>query len=72
MEENKVYTVVRPPIPSKWKSRKYGTRHVIDRTLGGEIVYVQGRMPSEPWRHWWPSCTLKVWGEYAKTARQVA
>ena len=63
---------VMPPIPSKWYSHKHGTRHVIDRTFGGDIVYIQGRLPVDFYREMYNKyCTLEEWGEYHKTAKAV-
>ena len=64
--------MVVPPIPSKWKSRKYGTRHVIDRTGGWDVVYIQGRCPVNPWKEMYHrTCTLAEWGKYQKTAKRM-
>lgn len=60
---------VMPPIPSKWKSRQNGTRHVVDKTLGGDVVYFKGRLPTDSWRRWGDRCTLEEWAEYEKTAK---
>ena len=74
-EEIKRWTTAqacRPPIPSTWKSRKHGTRHVGDKTLGGDVVYIQGRWPKEPWR--WECqehCTLLEWQRYQATAKRI-
>jgi hypothetical protein len=67
-----VRPLVIPPIPSKWQSRKHGTRYVIDRTLGGDIVYIQGRLPSRWWNSMYHShCSLSEWQDYQKTAKEV-
>uniref|UniRef100_A0A6M3XJS6 Uncharacterized protein n=2 Tax=viral metagenome TaxID=1070528 RepID=A0A6M3XJS6_9ZZZZ len=67
-----VQAMVIPPIPSKWHSHKYGTRHVVDRTLGGHIVYIQGSLPQKPWNTMYQDiCTLSEWLEYQKKAKRV-
>lgn len=38
------------------------TRHVIDRTLGGGVVYVSGRFTRRSWHH--VTCTLAEWREW--------
>ena len=69
--KRQVDTFIIPPIPSKWYSRKQGTRHVVDKTLGGDIVYFQGRLPSESWQYWGKRCTLEEWHKFQKTAKAV-
>ena len=64
--------IEKPKIKSKWKSKKHGTRHVVDYTLGGHIVYIQGRMPINPWLSYYhKKCTLEEWEEYQKTAEEI-
>lgn len=63
-----------PPDGSKWRSRKFGIRHVLSRNWGEQILYFQGRKPAEPWRESHSEqkrCSLEEWLEYQETAKQV-
>lgn len=44
------------------------TRTVVDRTLGGSVVYVSGRFTRHALRI---ECTIEDWVEWQKTAKQV-
>lgn len=45
------------------------TRHVIDRTLGGDVIYISGRWTArECFRK---QCTLADWLDWAADARKV-
>lgn len=70
-----------PPKPgSKWhrpNSRGRGfvistpaeTRHVVDRTLGGGVVYVSGRLSRRSYNQ--ITCTLAQWHDWAANAKEV-
>lgn len=49
------------------------TRHVIDRTLGGDVIYVSGRLtPRARLNSYMQSrCSLKVWLYWAYDAKEV-
>lgn len=62
-----------PKVPSKWRrpaTRGRGfvvnypqeTRHVVDRTLGGDVVFLRGNHNSP---HQEKRCTLAQWDEWA-------
>jgi hypothetical protein len=60
-----------PPIPSKWVSKENGTRTVVDRTEGGLVVYIEGRLVPSPGRYTdHRVCPLAQWLEYEARARQ--
>jgi len=56
-----------PPHPGeKWRSRKpYETRHVVDRTFGGDVVYRYGRSLYNA------SCSLAEWFDWERTAKML-
>jgi hypothetical protein len=68
-----------PKAGTKWhrpNSNGYGfvvnhpaeTRHVIDRTLGGDVIYVSGRLTRNAIKE---QCTANEWASWAADARQV-
>jgi hypothetical protein len=63
------------PTPgSKFVSRHGGkreTRWVIDKTLGGHVVYEVGRRPRNAYRSYGLRCTLAEWHEWAKHAKET-
>lgn len=57
-----------PPIKSKWRSRKHGTRLVIDYDLGGRIVFLElyaNKSKAEKRE------SLSDWQKYQSTAKQI-
>lgn len=44
------------------------TRHVIDRTLGGDVYFVSGRLYRTAFTE---RCTLEEWDNWAYEAKQV-
>lgn len=44
------------------------TRHVIDRTLGGSVIFVSGRYSRNTYRE---QCSLSEWLDWAHDAKQV-
>jgi hypothetical protein len=62
-----------PPIPSTWRHRTLGTRHVIDRTLGNRVCFIAGRFPSRQVMSYHIStCSLEEWAAYVARAKQVS
>lgn len=56
-----------PKSGMKFKSRIHGTRQVIDRTLGADVIYWQG----DPRNRYRKQCTLDEWNEYLRTAKRI-
>lgn len=56
-----------PKPGTKFKCRRNGTRHVLDRTLGGDVIFFQGDQRNR----WRKQCTLAEWNEYLKTAKRI-
>lgn len=68
-----------PKAGTKWlrpNGRGYGfvvslpaeTRHVIDRTCGGDVIYVSGRLTRFAHKE---RCTLSEWLDWVHDAKQV-
>ncbi len=49
-------------------SKPAETRHVYDRTLGGDVIYVSGRFTRHAYKQ---QCTLSEWNDWAHDAKQV-
>lgn len=45
------------------------TRHVLDRTLGGDVIYVSGRRSRFEYRS---RCTILAWLDWEEDARKIA
>jgi hypothetical protein len=65
------------PLPgTRWRKRTAKTcetRTVIDKTLGGSVVYVSGRTRGkELWRGYYQQqCTIAAWRDWARLARRL-
>lgn len=44
------------------------TRHVVDRTYGGDVIYISGRRTRFAYKS---QCTLALWLDWALDARRV-
>lgn len=49
-------------------SKPQETRHVLDRTLGSDVIYVSGRYSRHAYRH---QCTLDQWLDWQHDAKKV-
>lgn len=68
-----------PKAGTKWSRRASGgfgfvinhpaeTRHVIDRTVGGGVVFVRGRMSRR--KEYQETCTLNEWLSWEDSAKE--
>lgn len=49
-------------------ARSAETRHVIDRTLGGAVIFISGRWSRHAYKQ---QCSLSEWFDWAYDAREV-